>query len=161
MKGDAWGGGHRMPFVVRWPGKVRAGTVSGQTICFTDLLATLAAILQVDLPSEAAPDSFNLLPVWLGKHPEDHPIRGPLVVPSANGTWSIRSGPWKLITALGSGGFSKPARIDPQPGGPEGQLYNLAKDPAETNNLYQQEPETVGRLQSELERVRGAERTRP
>lgn len=160
MKGDAWEGGHRMPFIVRWPQRVQAGSVSHQTICFTDLLATLAAILEVDLPVEAGPDSFNLLPVWLGKHSGERPIRGPLVIPSANGTWSIRSGPWKLITALGSGGFSKPARVEPSTEGPRGQLYNLALDPGETDNLYLRRPEEVQRLQLELTRIRTSGRTR-
>lgn len=161
MKGDAWENGHRMPFLVRWPGKVKPGSVSHQTICFTDMLATFAAVLGVDLPENAGPDSFNLLPVLLGRQAEDDPIRGPVVIPSANGTMSIQSGPWKLITALGSGGFSKPSRIQPTPAGPTGQLYHLQEDLGETNNLYLKRPEVVQRLKAELAQIRSAERTRP
>jgi len=161
MKGDAWENGHRMPFLVRWPGKVKAGSVSQQTICFTDMLATFASIVDVDLPEHAGPDSFDLLPVLLGKQPEDDPIRGPVVIPSANGTMTIRSGPWKLITGLGSGGFSKPGRIKPSPGGPDGQLYHLTEDLGETNNLYLERPEVVKRLKTELQDIRNADRSRP
>ena len=149
MKGDAWEGGHRMPFIVRWPGKVEPGTVSEQVICFTDMLATFAAVS--DAPAiSAATDSFNILPVLLDEQAEHEPIRGPLVIPSANGTFSIRSGPWKLIDGLGSGGFSKPSRVTPTPDGPEGQLYNLLDDPGETNNLYQAQPRIVARLRAEM-----------
>jgi len=161
MKGDAWENGHRMPFLVRWPGKVKPGSVSHQTICFTDMLATFASIVDVDLPEHAGPDSFDLLPVLLGKQPEDDPIRGPVVIPSANGFMTIQSGPWKLITGLGSGGFSKPGRIKPSPGGPEGQLYHLKVDPGETKNLYLQKPEVVKRLRAELTHIRNAGRSRP
>ena len=75
MKADAWENGHRMPFVVRWPGKTKSGTVTGQTICFTDILSTFASITGAELPADAAPDSFDLLPVLLGTQPEDKPVR--------------------------------------------------------------------------------------
>lgn len=161
MKGDAWEGGHRMPFIVRWPGRVKAGTVTGQTICFTDLLATFADICGKPLPAGAGPDSFSMLPVLEGRHPEDQPVRGPVVMQAGNfATWSIRSGDWKLIDQLGSGGFSKPARIPAEPGGPKAQLYNLRDDPAEKNNLYQQHPEIVTRLESEMKRIVESEHSR-
>ena len=161
MKGDAWEAAHRMPFVVRWPGRVTPGSTSRQTICFTDLLATLATIVGVDLPKDAGEDIFDLLPVLLGRQPEGQPIRAPVVVPSSGGFLTIRSGPWKLIDGLGSGGFSKPARIDPQPGGPEGQLFNLDDDPRETVNLWSSRPDLVERLRAELNRVRASSRSRP
>jgi arylsulfatase A len=161
MKGDAWECGHRMPFLVRWPGKVKAGSVSDQTICFTDMLATFASIVGSDLPPTAGPDSFDISAVLLGTQPEDQPIRGPVVIPSANGSMSILSGSWKLITGLGSGGFSKPSRIKPSPEGPKGQLYNLAEDRGETNNLYQQKPTVVKRMQAELAHIRQADKSRP
>ena len=160
MKADAWENGHRMPFLVRWPGRVQAGSVSHQTICFTDMLATFASLIGVDLPEQAGPDSFDILPVLLGKQPRDQPIRGAVVIPSGNGTMTIRSGPWKLIMGLGSGGFSTPRRIQPSPGGPTGQLYHLADDLGETNNLYQKKPGVVKRLKAELARIRGLEKSR-
>lgn len=160
MKGDAWECGHRMPFIARWPGKVKPGSVSDQTICFTDLLATFAELTETRLPHEAGPDSFSFLPVLLGKQNEHDPIRKNLVIPSANGALSMRSGPWKLITVLGSGGFSKPRRVTPKPGGPIGQLYHLGRDPGETKNLYLEEPERVKQMMVELERIRTSGRSR-
>lgn len=161
MKGDAWEAGHRMPFVVRWPGKVRPGSVTRQVISFTDVLATFAALVGAELPHNAAEDSFNVLPVLLGDHSEDEPIRPPVVVPAMTGMLSICSGPWKLIDGLGSGGFSQPRRLEPEPGDPTGQLYHLDDDPGETKNLWQQEPAMRDRLLQELKRVRTSGRSRP
>ncbi len=166
MKADAWEGGHRMPFIVRWPGHVATHSTSDQSICFTDVMATLAAVTNTPLPPGAGPDSFNLLPVLTGNQPQDKPIRGPIVIPAEGGTMSIRSGPWKLITHLGSGGFSKewspiPDRIEPTPGGPTGQLYHLGEDLAETNNLFLDRPKIVKRLQSELAHIQKQKQTRP
>ncbi len=162
MKSDAWEAGHRMPFIVRWPGRVRPASSSDQTICFTDLLATFAAVLGNPLPGEAGPDSFNLLPVLTGKHPEDRPIRGPVVMHagSAPDMMMIRSGNWKLINQLGSGGFSKPTLIKPRPGDPEGQLYNLTDDLGETKNLYTERPDIVARLKAEMKQIVDSGRSR-
>ncbi len=161
MKSDAWENGHRMPFVVRWPGKVSAGSLSQQLICFTDVLATFASITNAELEEDAAPDSFDFLPVLLGKQPEDLPIRQSLVIRSGGGLMTIRSGKWKLITGLGSGGFSKPRRIQPSPGGPIGQLYDMVSDVGETRNVYADHPAVVQQLTQELEDIRKAARTRP
>lgn len=161
MKGDAWEGGHRMPFIVRWPGRVKPGTVTDQSICFTDLLATFAEICGKPLPAGAGPDSFSILPVLEDRQPKDKPIRGPIVMQAGNSaTMSIRSGDWKLIDQLGSGGFSKPSKIKPEPGGPQGQLYNLREDPAETNNLYLKNPEIVTRLDAEMHRIMNSGQSR-
>lgn len=161
MKADAWEAGHRMPFIVRWPGRVHADSESQQTICFTDLLATFASIVDVELPAEAGPDSFDFSTVLLDTQPTDTPIRDSLVLQSGTGLMTVRKGDWKLIEGLGSGGFTKPSRITPGPDDPKGQLYNLADDPAETTNLYKEKPEVVEELQAELARVREAARTRP
>lgn len=161
MKADAWEAGHRMPFIVRWPGRVKAGTVSDQTICFTDLLATFADICGTKLPPGAGPDSVSLLPVLEGRQPKDKPIRGPIVMQAGSSpAMMIRSGDWKLINQLGSGGFSQPKAINPGPGDPAGQLYNLRDDLAETNNLYLKHPEIVARLEAEMQRIVNAESSR-
>ncbi len=161
MKADAWEGGHRMPFIVRWPGKVKAGSVSKQTICFTDLLATFADVCGVELPADAGPDSFSLLPVLLGNQPEDKPVRGPIVMQAGStDAMMIRSGDWKLINQLGSGGFTKPNKLKPAPGEPEGQLYHLADDRAETINLYAQRPEIVARLTAEMKKITDGKQSR-
>ena len=161
MKGDAWEAGHRMPFIVRWPGQVKAGTVTAQTVCFTDLLATFADLLGTPLPPNAGEDSFSILPVLRGQQPEEKAIRPPVVIPSSGGFLSIRDGAWKLIDGLGSGGFSEPRKIKPGPSDPEGQLYHLTDDPGETHNLWPQHPEIVERLRAELARLRQAGRSRP
>ena len=145
MKGDAWEGGHRMPFLVRWPGKIEAGSTTGNLACHTDLMATLAELLETELPEKAGPDSFSMLPTLLSQ-PSTQTVRTTLVSQSSGGFQAIRAGNWKLIPELGSGGFSNPRREKPQPGGPQGQLYDLASDPSETTNLYQQHPEIVARL---------------
>lgn len=153
MKADAWEAGHRMPFIVRWPGKVRSGSLSQQTISFTDILPTTAAMTGKTLPKGAAPDGVSFFDVLTGKQPEAIPVRDYLVVPSGNGTLTIRKGPWKLIQGLGSGGFSKPSRIQPSPGGPKGQLYHLNRDPSESKNLYNEHPELVKELEQQLKTI--------
>jgi arylsulfatase A len=161
MKGDAWEAGHRMPFIVRWPGRVKPGTVSDQTICFTDLLATFADVCGAKLPAGVGPDSFSFLPVLEGRQPKDQPIRGPIVMRAGSSSaMLIRSGDWKLINQLGSGGFTQPKTITPGPGDPAGQLYNLRNDPAETNNLYLKHPEIVARLEAEMHHIMNAKSSR-
>ena len=143
FKADIWDGGHREPFIARWPGRIRPGSVCGQTACLTDLMATVADILGAGLPDGAAPDSVSLLPLLLGGA---EPVRDAIVHHSVDGMFSVRQGPWKLILGLGSGGFSQPRREDPVPNGPEGQLYHMVDDPAETANLWLDRPDIVERL---------------
>ena len=143
-----------MPFIVRWPGRIKPGTVTDQTICFTDLLATFSDICGQPLTNGAGPDSFSILPVLEDRQPKDQPVRGPIVMQAGNfSTLSIRSGDWKLIDRPGSGGFSKPAKIKQEQGAPKGQLYNLRDDPAETTNLYLIHPDIVTRLATEMKRI--------
>ncbi len=148
MKGDAWEGGHRIPFIVRWPGKVPAGTTNNSLICLVDLMATIAAAIGRQLPASAAEDSFNFLPAWRGAK-DYNPGRAALIHHSFRGMFAVRQGEWKLILGRGSGGFSKPATIDPaklKPGEPRGQLYDLAADPAERHNVWSQWRKIVKKL---------------
>ena len=157
MKADAWEAGHRMPFIVRWPGTVRAGSACDQTISFTDVLATMAGVVGADLPAGAGPDSFSFLPALKGGTFQ----RAPIVMQSgSSGFMTIRSGRWKLIEGLGSGGFSKPSTIAAGPGDPAGQLYDLAADLAETTNRFAGEPGVVERLRAEMRRIVEAGRSR-
>jgi len=149
-KADIWDAGHRIPFMARWPGKIPAGTVSNELGCLTDFLATAAGVVGADLPRNAAEDSYNLLLAMFGR--KGAPIREAIVHHSNLGMFAIRQGNWKLELGLGSGGFTPPARIEPTPGGPSGQLYDLQTDPGEEVNLYQQRPEIVARLTALLER---------
>ncbi len=160
QKADIWDGGHRVPFLARWTGKIKAGTSSEETICLTDLMATAAAIVGKKVPKNAAEDSYNILPALLGETLKG-PIREATVHHSLSGMFAIRQGSWKLIVGRGSGGFTNPRRIKPKPGEPKGQLYNLAEDPTEKNNLYLEKPEVVARLGKLLEKYRKSGRSTP
>ena len=157
QKADIWEGGHRVPFIARWPGTIRRGATCRQTTCHTDLMATVAAVLGADLPENAAEDSYSMLPAL--RETADGPIREATVHHSANGTFAIRQGDWKLIAGRGSGGFTAPQRIKPKPGEPTGQLYNLAADPAEKKNLHAERPEVVRRLEKLLDNYRATGRS--
>jgi arylsulfatase A-like enzyme len=159
QKADIWEGGHRVPFIARWPGHVRPGAVSDELICLTDLLATTAAVVGAALPPDAGEDSFNILPTLRGEK-RTTPVRPAIVHHSGDGTFAIRQGSWKLALALGSHGFSSPRDVKPQPNGPRGQLYDLAKDPGEKNNLWLQEPKVVARLTALLEKYKKDGRSR-
>lgn len=157
MKGSSWEAGHRMPFIARWPGKTKAGSTTAQTICFTDVLATFAAIVERPLPADAGPDSLNFLPVLLGKQSERELVRPTLVVHQ-----SVRSGPWKWIDGRERLQWAKPeSGTYPGKDEPSGQLYNLAEDPHETKNLAAARPEIVAELKATLATVQRGTRTRP
>jgi arylsulfatase A len=152
MKADIWDAGHRIPFLARWPGKIKPNTVSNQLGCLTDLMGTAADIIGFKLPTDAGEDSYDLLPALLGR--ARSPIREAVVHHSNLGMFSIRDQNWKLELGLGSGGFSIPDHIDPVPGGPQGQLYDLSKDPTESDNVYLKYPDVVARLTTLLDRYR-------
>lgn len=158
QKADIWDGGHRIPLLARWPGKAAPGTVVGETVCLTDLLATIADLLQVPLPRDAGEDSFSLLPLLLGR---DGPLREATVHHSADGIFSIRRGAWKLVDGRGSGGFTEPRVYHPKPGEPAGELYHVLADPAESNNLYGERPDIVQQLKALLEKYKAGGRSRP
>lgn len=155
-KTTVWEGGHRVPFLARWPGKIKAGARSDQMIALTDTLATCAAIVGGSLPPNAGPDSFNILPALLGQA-GDKPVRDSLVMDSWGGLMAIRQGPWKLILGKGSGGRpeKRPSKDDDAPG----QLYNLADDLREQKNLYNQHPEIVQRLTTLFETIKNEGRS--
>ena len=158
LKADIWEAGHRVPHVVRWPGVVKAGSVSDQLVCLVDWYATFAEVHGMKLDDDQAEDSVSMLSLLKG---EDKPIRQTLVHHSLTGTYALRKGDWKLIEGnLGSGGFSKPGRVAPQGEGPQGQLYNLKDDPKETTNLWLDEPGKVKELLDELNAIRDAGRSR-
>jgi arylsulfatase A-like enzyme len=159
QKADIWEAGHRVPFVVRWPGKVKPGSTSDETICLTDMLATCAAVVEAKLPDNAGEDSVSFLPALTDKLGK--PVREATVHHSGSGLFAIRQGPWKLIDGLGSGGFSAPRTEKPQPGGPIGQLYNLTDDPEEQKNLYGEKPEIVAKLKALLQQYKDKGRSRP
>ncbi|HNT88641.1 MAG TPA: arylsulfatase, partial [Candidatus Hydrogenedentes bacterium] len=159
-KADIFEGGHRIPFIARWPERVRAGALCNQTVCLTDLMATAAALVGRDLPEDAGEDSVSLLPVLLGK--DAGPLREATVHHSINGSFAIRQGPWKLILCPDSGGWSDPRPGDPATRDlPPVQLYNLAEDVGERRNVQAEHPEIVERLTRLLERYVAEGRSAP
>ena len=165
MKRDQWEGGHRVPFIARWPGKIKAGSISDQTICLTDVMATCAAVAGAQLPNDAAEDSYNILPVLLGK--QDKPVRRYTLHQTIKLELAIRRGPWKYLDHKGSGGNSYSrehlapyALPDTAPEAPA-QLYNLDSDPGETTNLYYKHPEIVKELKTQLDAYRQSGRSAP
>jgi arylsulfatase A-like enzyme len=154
QKADIFEGGHRVPMIVSWPGQVEANTQTTYLAGLTDLYATIADVVGAKPGAEDGVDSETILPTLLG----ETQVRGDAVIHhSAAGMFAVRSGDWKLIEGLGSGGFTQPKVIEPEDGGPVGQLYNLAEDPSETTNLYLQRPDVVERLAGFLEEIRGTD----
>ena len=150
QKADIHEGGHRVPFLARWPGTIEPNTTSAATFGLVDLLATCAEVVGEKLPANAGEDSVSIMPVLRGK-----PFaRPPLVMHSAQGVFAIRKGSWKLVDGLGSGGFTAPAKVEPQPGGPTGQLYHLVDDPEEKTNRFLEKPEVVKELTEALAKVK-------
>jgi arylsulfatase A-like enzyme len=158
-KADIFEGGHRVPFIVRWPGKVKAGGSSADIVCLTDFMATAAEIVGAKLPANAAEDSVSFLPALLGA---DGPRRTTLVSHSINGSFAIREGNWKLCLCAGSGGWSAPRPGTPaEKDLPPNQLYNLAADRAEQKNAAAEHPETVKRLTGLLDQYIAGGRSTP
>ena len=146
MKGDGWEGGHRVPLIVRWPGRVAASSESTELVSLIDILATLADVTATALPPLAGPDSTSFYPELNGE--EKTGRRTQLL----HDRKVIRDGKWKLMLYLGSGGFSRPKFAEPETGSlVTGQLYNLEDDPTESTNLYAMHPDIVARLSAERE----------
>jgi len=150
-KSDDWEGGHHIPFIVRWPGKVKPGTSNNNLIGQLDFMATCAEIVGKRLSPEQGVDSYSFLPSFLDSKAKT--TRPDLVHHSGHGFFAIRKGDWKLILCPGSGGWSKPTNNEATKEGlPAVQLYNMAKDVAEKNNVEKDYPEIVKKLTALLEK---------
>jgi len=133
FKADIWDGGHREPFIARWPGRMQADSVSDETVCLADLIATCAAIVAAELPENAGEDSCDILPILLGEAPDGFSREG-TVHHSYDGMFSIRRGKWKLVQKK------------------ETALYDLRADISEEHNLADEHPDIVARLGAAMER---------
>lgn len=157
-KRDAWEGGHRVPFIARWPGKIQAGSTCDETVCHVDLMATVAALLDVTLPADAGVDSVNILPALLGEGRKAS-LREATVHHSGRGKFAIRRGDWVLILAptgddngkQGEPPWFRDARGYKSPA-ESGELFNLATDPTQQHNLYATEAAKVKQLSALMER---------
>ncbi len=143
-KSDVWEGGHRIPFIVRWPGVVEPGTERDELVHQVDLMATFADIVNHKLPPDAGEDSVSFLPLLKG---QEGPTRRVAISTSMNGLFSIRRGPWKLIFGPGSGGWTEGKSKHPA------QLYHLGQDLDESDNRYADKPDRVRSLTDHMEQV--------
>jgi arylsulfatase A len=153
-KADIFEGGHRVPFIIEWPEKVRVNTSSNKTICTTDFFATCADIVGYKIQDAEAVDSYSILSIITGKN--DETIREYTVHHSINGSFAIRKGEWKLILCPDSGGWSYPTPQEYKANKmdlPAMQLYNLAADIGETNNLITEYPEKAAELKAALKKI--------
>jgi arylsulfatase A len=159
-KADIYDGGHHIPFVVRWPGRVKPGTTYDQLTCLTDLMATVADVLGTKLPDNAGEDSVSMLPALEGRATE--PLREAVVHHSSNGSFAIRQDKWKLELCPGSGGWSypRPGRDD-QSRMPPVQLYDMTDDVGEKANVQDKRPDVVARLTRLLEKYAADGRSTP
>jgi len=164
VKRDLWEGGNRVPFIVRWPGKIEAGSVSNETISLVDFMATAAAIVDAELPNEAAEDSYSILPVFLGEALEK-PVRQATVYHGSNGVLALRRGNWVLID-------SKTGMVSPEPEwfrkerGVEPheetrELFNLKKDSQQKVNVLSDHPKLVASMSKQLTRYVESGRSAP
>ncbi len=150
-KRDIYEGGHRVPFLARWPGVIEPGRVVEHPVCQVDFLATFADILGTPLPHHAGEDSYSLLPLMRG---ENVPVgfRGGMIHHSSRGYFAIRHGDWKLNMLRGSGGSLRPVFVQPGEDEPAFELYNLADDPGETRNVIREYPGIASQLEEMITR---------
>lgn len=137
FKWSIYEGGHRVPFIVRWPGKVKKGSSSDQIICTTDLIATIASITGFELPENSAEDSYSIVTLLTGE--SNKVIRETVINHSSGGMFSVRKGKWKLIE---------------KDKGSDYELFDLDSDPGEKNNVSQQHPEVVQNMSDLLNKNR-------
>ncbi len=166
-KRDTWEGGHRVPFLARWPGKIKPDAVSGETICHVDFMATVAAMLGTQLPPNAGEDSVSTLPVLLGQK-LNRPVREATVYHSCSGKFAIRKGDWVFIdapTGDDNGASGEPQWFKAERGYTKhnlpGELFNVHDDLSERQNRYAEHPELVRELKELLQKYKREGRSTP
>jgi arylsulfatase A len=157
-KADIFEGGHRVPLVVQWPARIKAGQTVTQTVCLTDFMATFATLTGYKLKEGEAEDAYDILPL-LYNPLYRKTIREATVHHSYLGKFAIRQGRWKLILTPGSGGWSFPVKPEDVKDLPSAQLYDLEADPGETRNLQAAHPEKVRALSALLEEYKNKGRS--
>ncbi|MCO8121369.1 arylsulfatase [Stieleria sp. TO1_6] len=163
-KADIWDGGHRVPFLASWPGVITPGTRQNGLICLTDVMRTVADIVDVELPADACEDSISFLPLLKD---ESKSSRETIVHHSVSGFFAIRQGNWKLSLCPGSGGWTgdRPSKKSwakyKQQGLPMVQLIDMNADLGEQDNLAASHPEKVNELKNLLQQQVAAGRSTP
>ena len=160
MKRDVWEGGHRVPMIVRWPGVVAAGVVSDALVGQVDLMATIAGLLEYELPRDQAEDSFDQMPVWLR---EEGSVRDFLVHNTFAKSWGIRRGKWLFLNKKGGGHTRVPDWVAADyPANPRDvMLCDLERDLGQRTNLSERYPEVVVEMQALLANVRSRGHSAP
>jgi arylsulfatase A len=153
QKADVYDGGHREPFIARWPRKIAPGSQCDEVICLGDMLATFASLVGEEIPENAGEDSFNVLPALLGDIYDDS-LRPSIIHHSSRGMFAIRKGQWKLVDGLGSGGHTHPHFEKRWFWKPKGQLYNMDKDVREQNNVWKDNRNVTIGLMDELKLIK-------
>jgi arylsulfatase A len=153
-KAQVWEGGHRIPFIARWPGRIRPGTTSSETISLIDLFATCAAITGTRLPDQAAEDSRNVLPAILGRQGK-RPLHEAMVFDSGNGEFAVRQGRWKVVVG------TEEKVETPSTDAKAGQLFDLDEDPGEQHDLWAKHPDIGRKMIDLLKKYRAEGRSRP
>jgi arylsulfatase A len=157
-KADIYEGGHRIPFIVKWPGIVKANSINNTTICLTDFMATCSDLLKINLQNNAGQDSYSLLPL-LTQSKKTTYQRTSTIHHSIDGYFAIRKGNWKLAICRGSGGWSEPTENQAaKKNMPAVQLFNLKVDPYEHHNVYDQYPSIVRAFTKELEQIKATKK---
>lgn len=149
-KADLWDGGHRIPFIVKWPGTVKAGSQSDQLICLTDFFSTVSEIIGVRVPSGSSEDSVSFLPALSGEKIKS--TRKGVIHHSISGHFAYRMGKWKLLLAKASGGWTSPKENQVKAGAPRAQLYDMEQDIGEQKNLFEKQNKIASDMLSHLER---------
>jgi len=148
MKGDIYEAGHRVPYIVKWPGKVKPGSITHQTNSLAHFYATLADMFST--PSNAL-DSYSVLGDLMS---EEGKIESkPIVHHSSRGHFALRFGDWKMIEKLGSGGFTSPVKLPTPEGGQQERLFNLKEDPSEKTDVSQKFPEQLELMKQKLDSI--------
>ena len=148
MKGDIYEAGHRVPYIVKWPGKVKPGSITHQTNSLAHFYATLADMFST--PSNAL-DSYSMLGDLMS---EEGKIESkPIVHHSSRGHFALRFGDWKMIEKLGSGGFTSPVKLPTPEGGQQERLFNLKEDPSEKTDVSQKFPEQLELMKQKLDSI--------
>ncbi len=140
-------GGTRVPLIIRWPAKIKAGT-SAALVTHTDFIASFASLLNVTLPKGAAPDSQNCMAALLGEDPKGNSF----IIEEAGG-YALRAGNWKLIRNTAMQSRRQKNANDATSAGPQYELYDLSNDIGEQTDLAKQRPEKVAELSPILEKV--------